>query len=429
MTSMRHAAFAGELSRDDLLTWFRTARARTRQLFELFDDDAYYERPIALRNPLVFYEGHLPAFTINTLVKLAFVQPGIDVEFETLFARGIDPDSEAAVQNPTSVWPSRDDVQAYGRKADELVEQLFRTATLEDDSVPALRRGEAVLTILEHELMHQETLLYMLHNLPHAQKCASRWSDSPELPQRHAISRTPAAVLIPEGKATLGGDREQFGWDNEFAQHVVDVPKFEIDVHNVTNGDYLQFMNATGAGAPHFWRREGNAWMYRGMFALEPLPLDHPVYVTHEEAVAYAEWKKRRLPTEAEFHRAAYGTRSGEERLHPWGDEPADATRGNFGFQSLGPVAIGSYPAGVSAWGVHDLVGNGWEWTSTIFAPFEGFEAMPSYSLYSSDFFDGAHFVMKGASPVTGRELVRRSFRNWFRPNYPYVYATFRTAR
>ena len=92
------------------------------------------------------------------------------------------------------------------------------------------------------------------------------------------------------------------------------------------------------------------------------------------------------------------------------------------------PVPVGSYPAGASAWGVHDLVGNGWEWTSTKFAGFDGFRPMDSYPVYSSDFFDGQHHVIKGASPATGRELVRRSFRNWFRNNYPYLYATFRCA-
>jgi formylglycine-generating enzyme required for sulfatase activity len=79
--------------------------------------------------------------------------------------------------------------------------------------------------------------------------------------------------------------------------------------------------------------------------------------------------------------------------------------------------------------GVHDLVGNGWEWTSTVFEPFAGFTPMRSYPEYSADFFDGHHFVMKGASPATARELIRPSFRNWFRGNYPYVYAKFRTAR
>jgi formylglycine-generating enzyme required for sulfatase activity len=164
------------------------------------------------------------------------------------------------------------------------------------------------------------------------------------------------------------------------------------------------------------------------MFEEIPLPPDWPAYVSQAEASAYAAWKGRRVMTEPEFHRAAYGSPAGE-RAQPWGDAPADATRGHFDFAGFDPVPVGSCPAGASAWGIHDLVGNGWEWTSTIFAPFAGFTPMPSYPEYSAEFFDGLHYVMKGASPATANELVRRSFRNWFRGNYPYVYAKFRTAR
>ncbi len=420
---MRHQAVPAGITREDLVAWYHANRARTRQIFDIAAPQAYYERPIALRNPIVFYEGHLPGFSVNTLVKLALKRDGVDARLEALFARGIDPEDEAAVRSPTDVWPAREEVQAFAAACDALVEETLRTATLEDDSVPHLRGGESVLTILEHELMHQETLLYMLHALPYDKKVGGR---------RSAVgsSKGPTAdcVTIPAGRATLGLKRgEQFGWDNEFPEQVVDVPAFTIDVHNVTNGAYLEYMNATGAAAPHFWiRGENGTWDRRGMFEQEPLPLDAPVYVTHDEAAAFARWKGKRLPTEAEFHRAAYGTPSGEERSQPWGEAAPDGTRGNFDFAYWDPVAVGSYPAGASAWGVHDLVGNGWEWTSTLFAGFPGFTPMPSYPEYSADFFDEAHYVLKGASPVTPRELIRRSFRNWFRPNYPYVFATFR---
>jgi formylglycine-generating enzyme required for sulfatase activity len=134
--------------------------------------------------------------------------------------------------------------------------------------------------------------------------------------------------------------------------------------------------------------------------------------------------------TEPEYHRATFSTPQGTERAHPWGDEaPVAGMHGNFGFVQWDPAPVHAHPAGVSAWGVHDLVGNGWEWTSSPFAPFAGFHPMATYPEYSADFFDGQHFVLKGASPVTDVQLVRRSFRNWFRPDYPYVYAKFRTAR
>src|SRR5207248_10045185 len=133
-----------------------------------------------------------------------------------------------------------------------------------------------------------------------------------------------------------------------------------------------------------------------------------------------------RLPTEAEFQRAAFVTPAGTERQHPWGDAEPDDAHGTFDFTSWDPHPAGSHPAGRSAWGADDLVGNGWEWTSTPFAPFPGFRPMASYPEYSADFFDEEHFVIKGASPVTARELLRPTFRNWFRPRYPYVYATSR---
>jgi formylglycine-generating enzyme required for sulfatase activity len=135
-----------------------------------------------------------------------------------------------------------------------------------------------------------------------------------------------------------------------------------------------------------------------------------------------------RLPSEAEYQRAAFGSPGGE-RLHPWGDDEPTSEHGVFDFSSWDPEPVGSHPKGTSAWGVDDLVGNGWEWTSTAFAPFPGFQPMASYPEYSADFFDGEHFVMKGASPATARDLLRPTFRNWFRARYPYVYATFRCVR
>ena len=427
---MKHPAFDGGMTGERIVDWWRSTRARTKLLFGIPCPDTYYERPIPLRNPIVFYEGHLPAFAVNTFVKLALKKKGIDDAYEKLFERGIDPDDEKNVPAGTSLWPKREDVQRYGATADALIERLLLTERIEDDGVPQLRHGEAALCLSEHELMHQETFLYMMHNFPYNKK-VRQWSAARPRAAAAAGDGRRFTIRIPAGIATLGNDLEQtgFGWDNEFPAHQVEVPAFTIDKHNVTNGEYLDFMNATGAPPPHFWLRKDGEWFWRGMFDLAPLPLDCPVYAMYDEAEAFAKWRGARVPTEAEYHRAAFGTPSGEERLYPWGDELPDRTRGNFDFANWDPVPVGSYPAGASAWGVHDLVGNGWEWTSTTFAGFPGFEAMPSYPVYSSDFFDGQHYVLKGASPATGRELVRRSFRNWFRNNYPYLYATFRCAR
>jgi formylglycine-generating enzyme required for sulfatase activity len=164
------------------------------------------------------------------------------------------------------------------------------------------------------------------------------------------------------------------------------------------------------------------------MFDRVALPMSWPVYVSQAEASAYAAWLGDRLPTEAQFQRAPYGSTSGE-RPHPWGSAAPSPAHGVFDFRARDPHPAGSHPAGSSAWGVEDLVGNGWEWTRTPFGPFPGFHAMASYPEYSADFFDGQHFVIKRASPATARELLRPTFRNWFRARYPYVYATFRCVR
>jgi gamma-glutamyl hercynylcysteine S-oxide synthase len=448
------------VDRPGLIDWYQRNRLRSRRLFDLIDPAAYYSRPITLRNPIVFYEGHLPAFSLISLVKRGLGRPGVDERLEQLFARGIDPDSvDLAVprSGASTIWPTRESVLAFASLADRAIVDALEHAPLdlEGRKNPAMERGQAIYTALEHEAMHQETLLYMWHRLPHSQKVAPRLAKDTDglLPALtyDTASAAPArsTVAIPAGVATLGADRMTipFGWDNEFEAHRLEVPAFDIDVHDVTNADFLEFVEAGGYGNrelwsnsgwewretedvrhPAFWLRHGNGWLWRGMFEDIPLPGAWPVYVSSAEADAYACWRGRRLPTEPEYHRAAYGTPWGEERAFPWGSDAPDSTRGNFDFASWEPVAAGSYPSGVSAWGVHDLIGNGWEWTSTLFAPFAGFEPMVSYPEYSAEFFDGQHYVIKGASPGTARELVRRSFRNWFRPNYPYVYASFRTA-
>lgn len=163
------------------------------------------------------------------------------------------------------------------------------------------------------------------------------------------------------------------------------------------------------------------------MFAERPLPLEWPVYVSHAEATAYARWTGKKLPTEAQFHRAAYGTPDGGERAYPWGSQPHGSSCGNFDSQRWDPAPVTAYPAGSSAFGVAGLVGNGWEWTSTLFAPFPGFQPFAFYPGYSANFFDSKHYVMKGGSARTAASMLRRSFRNWFQPNYPYVYAGFRS--
>ena len=393
------------------------ARTRTDRLFGLLRPDALYARPVPERHRLIFYLGHLEAFDWN-LIAPALALPPFHPDFDRLFAFGIDPAPGQLPQDAVSDWPAAPEVHRYNAQVRRILDGVL-------DEIP-----ERLLHVaIEHRLMHAETFAYFLHNLPLEHKLIP-----PRTPHPTGPRPVPGMAEIPAGRVTLGksrnrtGDEWPFGWDNEYDAHTVAVSAFAVSTYKITNGQYLDFVRA-GTPAPHFWIHRNGDWRLRTMFGDIPLPLDWPVYVTHREAQAYASWIGAALPTEAQFHRAAYGTPAGDERLYPWGDTPPDASRGNFDFRLWDPIPVSASPRGDSAFGVSQLVGNGWEWTATVFQPFPGFEIFPFYPGYSAPFFDGAHYVMKGGSPQTASCLLRRSFRNWFRSDYSYAYAGFRVVQ
>jgi iron(II)-dependent oxidoreductase len=407
------------------------ARRHSDALFNLVRRDSLYERPIAERHRIVFYIGHLEAFDWNLLGDRVFGLARSRPEFDRLFAFGIDPVSGGLPSDVPSDWPSLHQIHDYVNQSRTALDQKLASDSLECDSQAC--DGFPLRTLLhvaiEHRLMHLETLAYMLHQLPFDRKIPQKDPPTPAAPPV-----TGRMIHVPAGSVTLGlpRDSETFGWDNEFIAHEVDVPAFEIDQYKVTNRDYLEFINAGGyetrslwnnedwawktlqeTSHPIFWKQESGAWLCRFMFDERPLPLDWPVYVSHAEAQAYARWAGKSLPTEAEWQRASRGTE-------------LDPGAGNFDFQRWNPIPVNASPQAQSAHGVHGMFGNGWEWTSTHFAPFPGFEPFPFYRGYSSDFFGGKHFVMKGGSTRTAACMVRPTFRNWFQPHYQYVYAGFR---
>jgi len=420
-----------EFSNGVLGTRWTESRQLTDTLFWHVRPDALYDRPIPERHRLIFYLGHLEAFDWNLIGGQAFGLEPFHAGFDKLFAFGIDPVDGGLPSDQPSDWPRQDEVRAYCDRV---------RATLN----PLIERTDSTLlhVAIEHRLMHAETLAYLLHQLPFDRKAPPR-----ARPVAEEVSVRPRAVAIPQGTATLGRSRrqEQFGWDNEFEEHRIVVPEFDADVFPVTNGQYLDFMsaggyddrslwsaedwkwkNASGVAHPPFWLRHGAEWRIRAAFAEIPLAPAWPAYVSHAEASAYARWAGKKLPTEAQWHRMAYGTVRRDERIYPWGDDAPDPERGNFNFASWDPMPVQAHPKGTSAFGVADLLGNGWEWTSTVFGPFPGFRSFSFYPGYSASFFDGKHFVMKGGSPRTAACMLRRSFRNWFQPHYPYMYAKFR---
>lgn len=426
-----------------LLERISDARERSDALFKLVRPAALYDRPIPERHRIIFYLGHLEAFDWNLLSEAVGAE-SFHPELDRLFAFGIDPVGDALPSDIASDWPSLEAVRGYvGRIRSSLDEKLVRRIPGPN---AATRDGFSLDTLLnvaiEHRLMHLETLAYMLHQLSFEKKV------------RHAIPPalvtapvTPRMIEIPAGVATMGlkRDAKSFGWDNEYEAHQALVPAFEIDQWMVTNCQYLDFVSAggyetralwsdfdwnwkaaNGVSHPVFWKKAGNRWLYRGMFEEVPLPLDWPVYVSHAEAMAYARWAQKSLPTEQEWHHAAYGTPDGIERTYPWGNEPPDPRLGNFDFNRWDPRPVNAWSRSQSAFCVEGMLGNGWEWTSTIFAPFPGFERFPFYPGYSADFFDGKHFVMKGGSARTAASMLRPTFRNWFQAHYQYIYAGFR---
>jgi iron(II)-dependent oxidoreductase len=365
------------------------ARQETDRLFQVISPEALYQRPVSERHRLIFYMGHLEAFDWNILARRDSGEPAFHPEFDKLFERGIDPEPGKAPSDTAADWPGRRELEAYNARTRRWVDEHL------DRITPSLLQ-----MVVEHRLMHAETLTYLIHNLPDEHKLGPK----PRVDVRPAPLNS--MIRIPAGVATLGKPAEGFGWDNEHLAHDVPVPEFGILKYKVTNGEYLEFVREGGSPSA-FWRREGGEWMWRGMFGLLPLPLDWPVWVTWNQADAYAKWRGKSLPSEAQWHRAA---------------SKASAPHDNFGFHNWDPVPVNLQPNGSP----QQLTGNGWEWTRDVFAPFPGFKAHPYYPGYSSDFFDGQHYVMKGASPRTAELLTRPTFRNWFRPEYPYMFAGFR---
>jgi ergothioneine biosynthesis protein EgtB len=429
---------------------FISAWSRTDRIFSLIGPNAMLEKPIVWRHPFIFYVGHLPAFSWNQICGAILNWSSYNPYFDDLFCRGVDPDVDTGAchwhPEVPDEWPSLTETTKYRDKVRAAVLEALSLLPLESSSDVMVSGGRVFQLVLEHEYMHQETLLYMLQEYPIERKLRPRW------PVRYSFKQGPSgrSVRVSSGLARIGSrfDASEFGWDNEFGETLVQVPAFNIDSLPVTNGQFFEFIDCGAYDDRQFWRKEDwqwkvreqrghpscwsrrdSSWIYRAMF--DALPLEQvfswPVYVSLAEARAYASWRRMRLPTEAEFHRAAYYGPDERESTFPWGNASPERRHGNFGFASWAPTPVGSNPAGASRWGISELVGNGWELTDTPLMPLPGFTPyIATYPDYSADFFDGKHFVLKGASWATDSELLRPSFRNWYQAHYPYVFAKFR---
>jgi gamma-glutamyl hercynylcysteine S-oxide synthase len=319
-------------SRHELLQRVVDARRRSDEVFDIVRPESLYERPIPERHRIVFYIGHLEAFDWNLLRERLIDRRAFHPEFDRLFAFGIDPVGGGLPTDQASDWPSIEAVRDYVRQVRQSVDSALADIGFDDDHRYEFSPSLLLNVAIEHRLMHAETLAYMLHQLSLEHKIRPARTPQP-------VSRPvqTSMIHIPAGSVTLGlsrADRNAFGWDNEFEAQMQDVPAFEIDKYKVTNGQYLEFVNAGGYSQralwseadwqwrtqqgirhPAFWKMRDHQWRYRTMFDEIPLPLDWPVYVSHAEASAYASWAGKSLPTEAQWQRAVYGASQAREHI------------------------------------------------------------------------------------------------------------------
>ncbi|MEM7516225.1 MAG: SUMF1/EgtB/PvdO family nonheme iron enzyme, partial [Planctomycetota bacterium] len=372
---------------------------RTDELYALLDPRALPVRSISLRHPFIFYLGHLPAFAWNQIARGVLNEPSFHPHFDDLFERGIDPlDDHSADAVRIDDWPEVSEIEAYRDEVRVRLRECVAKieAQQETSEDPLLRHSRIVHLVIEHELMHHETLLYLIQELqPELKRAPEGYS----IQRGSAGTTDPETVRIPQGSIRLGANFDEipFGWDNEFPEQTIQVPSFEVDTEPVSIARFLEFVESgayddrqywgrsdwnwkTDAGVTHprNWRKdETGTWRRRTMFGEVPLVgvSAWPVIVSQAEALAYTRWKGARLPFERELQRATYATHSGaapqSERLYPWGDDAPRPEHGNFGGRSFDPVPIGTHTAGASAFGVLETVGNGWEWTNSEFAPFQ----------------------------------------------------------
>ncbi|GII29086.1 ergothioneine biosynthesis protein EgtB [Planotetraspora mira] len=417
----------------DLLT---AARERSLALTGCVDEDDLIKQHSALMSPLVWDLAHVGSQEELWLLRAVGGQEPMRPEIDSLY----DAFEHPRAERPRLPLLSPEEARRYIATVRQRVVGLLERSPVEGS--PLVENGFAFGMIVQHEQQHDETML-ATHQLRDGTPVLS----AP--PPEASSGRWPEEVLVPAGPFTMGTSAEPWALDNERPAHQVDLPAYWIDTVPVSNADYLAFIQAGGydrpelwsargwahrqdAGltGPKFWWREDGMWLRRRFGHVEPVPPDEPVlHVCWYEAEAYASWAGRRLPTEAEWEKAArHDPATGRSRRYPWGDEEPGVAHANLGQRHLQAAPVGAYPAGASAYGVRQLIGDVWEWTSSDFRGYPGFAAFP-YREYSEVFFGDEYKVLRGGSFATDPVACRGTFRNWDYPIRRQIFSGFRTAR
>ena len=431
---------------DEIAREMAEVRATTIELFDTAREEDLRESPGFGFRPVVWHLAHIGVFEAYWLLQKLRGEPPPDEHYERVF----DP-----IQTPREEsrdLPTRREMEGYlARVRERSLRSLEETDF--DSPDPLLRKGYVFRLVLEHERQHQETLAYLLQLLDPAKKTrpavvVPTTSDASS-PTSAASARESARDMldVPAGPFEMGAVWDSFAYDNEYPAHTVSIPAFKIARLPVTNGEFADFVAARGYErrefwseegwqhrarenwtCPLYWRREGaGVWHARTMFDSGALKLDHPVSgISWHEAEAYARFRGKRLPTEAEWEKAASWD-GARKRRYAWGDAAPSDAHANYGARRWDTTPVGSFPAGASPYGCLDMTGNVWEWTATPFDAFPGFRPFP-YPEYSEVWFDGDHRVLKGGSWATSAPVLRTSFRNFFRRHFRISFAGLRLA-
>ncbi|MBW8484394.1 ergothioneine biosynthesis protein EgtB [Actinomadura parmotrematis] len=404
----------------------------------VLDDAALVAQVSPLMSPLVWDLAHIGNYEELWLLRAAGGAAAMRPEIDGLYD---------AFEHPRATRPSLPllppaEAAAYLATVRARVLDSLDAARFEGGG-PLTDGGFVYGMVVQHEHMHDETML-ATHQL---RKDGPALLDPPA-PAGEARPAPLGEVLVPAGPFVMGTSDDPWAHDNERPGHLVEVPAFRIDAEPVSNADYLAFMEAGGyddprwwtdAGwewrtsggkrAPGFWTREGGGWTRRRFGHVEPVPPGEAVqHVCWYEADAYARWAGKRLPTEAEWEKAAaWDPAAQRSRRYPWGDDYEEG-RANLGQRAHRPSEAGAHPGGASAYGVRRMLGDVWEWTSSDFTGYPGFRSFP-YKEYSEVFFGPEYKVLRGGSWATHPTAVRTTFRNWDYPIRRQIFAGFRCAR
>lgn len=408
----------------------------------MISSELLFVKPIDLRHICLFYLGHIPTFLDIHLSKL-LEEPHTNPEkFKDIFERGIDPNVDdptkchphSEVPQSKEGWPTLDSILDFKSRVRQRLVQLYEDIASGKKQLTR-KIGRVLFMTLEHESFHAETLLYMLlrragngtllppgFTVPPWAALSNTW-DAAAVPQSTAVTLGPEVVVIghddsEQDDASIDVKDHEFGWDNEHPKREVKVDKFKIDWRPINNGQFYEFYKGKGSGRvrfPESWIKIGGQVYVRTLYGPVPLKTAHlwPMLTTYDDLSTYAQVKGGRIPTEPElrlfFDKFEYGYEGGA----------------NVGYRNWHPVPA---TTGVAKGGKgHN--GGVWEWTSTVFDEYDGFEPSKLYPGFSQDFFDGQHQTVIGGSYATiPRQANRRSLRNYYQHNYAYAWIGARVA-